>query len=683
MRVRKCEGWLMLFAVCVPSHFSFMMVTSPILLVSIILSTIILIFMKRHYTKLMAAGFLSLGSMMAAAQDMEQTFATINIDQTCYLNCTSEVRATWAQIEEKVLSQIGSMGYTKGQFEAEYELETYDGVVGSCAVQFEKTWVDGKTTYVKRELTDTIGEMKYTTGDVLGKQTNVLEWSFGRLDLVAKAITGKSDYQEAREQLINTHGQGLAGQTLTGTVRFVRKNLADKDYGAVYADIVIPAQNVFVAYAQVTGKFVSSFYNLNTNELSSTEDAARELHVSTPIPFITHEQNLTGTELRDQLRQYFRKNMLTFDQERFSAFSSDDVQMRFTLPSVAHGNAAFNADEEGRWTVEGVSGHTYTLALNEQADAICVVSIDGGENLEEPKPIVSIENGTEIVWVNGTEACDILNLVGQYSNQDGSPTTSTFMGSKQTFAAYLELYTEACYEMLLDDRFFNVRFVRPIDLTAKSEYLWARTFDPHEYVLHDLVSLHDWRGTEVVWQQQFRDEPDYKHVGHDFYGIHRLYTSLDDIRSDYNLPDEERIQTTDVEKILQMDKIADINQLAGYVNVENIPAETSEEEHTDYAEEFRIVYQNKGGEARRFHIYVPVTVDYAWGQTEGIDGDVATQRVWAVLDIEATSEPTGISQTDVAEGGSHETTFTIDGHQVKSTSLPALYVVKGRKFVVK
>ena len=637
--------------------------------------------MKRFSTKSLLLGLLALSSNMVFAEnDNSQIYTSITLDGTFYLDCTSQARATWAQIEVNVLSKIGTMGYTKGQFEAEYELDTYDDA-GNIAVQFEKTMVDGRLTYVPKELTDTIGEVKYTILDNLGRQTNVLEWHFGQLPGIAKALTGKSDYDEAREQLIQTKGQGVAGQALTGTVRFVRKNLTDKDHAAVYVDLVIPAQNVYVAYADVQGKYVSSFYELNTNTMASSEATARELHVATPIPYITGGENLTGTELRDNLRQYFSKNMLAYDAERFTAFASDDVQLRFTLPSTAHGNAAFNADADGRWTVKGFSGHEYTLQLNATADAICVVSVDAGDDYAEPLPICRIENGTDIVWVNGIEACDILNHAGQYSNIDGTSTAATFMGSGQTFAAYIEIYTEACYEMLLNNRFFNVRFMRPIDITADSYNLWARLFEPYTFLLRDVVTISDWRGTEVAWQQHFRDVTDYRFVGHDFYGISRLFTSLDEIRSDYDLSDAERQQTTDTARIARMHRIADIPQLDGYVSVDLVPAVTNEEEHSDYPEDYRITYRNRGGEARKFHLYIPISVDYAWGQTEGLDGKPATQVVWAAIEIEATAAPTSISRVEPSVESGTTAVYTLDGRQVKPTGNPSLYVVKGKKFV--
>ena len=581
------------------------------------------------------------------------------------------------------------MGYTKGQFEADYELETYEGTLGSSAVQFEKTYVDGTMSYTQVELSDTIGIFRYTTSDLQGRQTNVLEWSFGRIEGIAKAITGKDDYAEAREALIMNKGQGLAGKTLTGTIRFVRKNLTDKDHAAIYVDIVIPAQNIFVAYGQVTGKFISSFYELNTNNMSATEATARELHVSTPMPFITGGQNLTGVELRDNMRQYFRKNMVSYDDSHFSNFTADDIRMRFTLPSKANGNASFDAEADGTWTVYGFSGHEYQLAINAQADAICIVGRDGDAEYDTPLPLVCIEDGTDIVWKNGVEACDILNFAGQYSNIDGGSALNTFMGSKQSFAAYIEIYSEACYEMLLEDRFFNVRFVRPIDMFAHTEYIWARLFDPYTFILHDLVTLKDWRDTEIVWQQQFRDEPDYKYTGHDFYGhdfygISRLHTAIEEFRSDYNLPDNERVLTTDTARINRMDKIAAIEQLNGYVTLENIPAETDEEQKTDLPEEYRIIYQNKGGEARLFHIYVPITVDYAWGSSEGIDGAIATQRTWAVLEIEATAVPTGLDGAPCMskeETTDREPVYNLEGKRMSNTMSPNIFIIKGKKYI--
>ena len=63
---------------------------------------------------IMVALFMVCCGKLWAANDNNQVYTSITVDATCYLNCTSEVRTSWAQIEEKVLSHIGSMGYTKG-----------------------------------------------------------------------------------------------------------------------------------------------------------------------------------------------------------------------------------------------------------------------------------------------------------------------------------------------------------------------------------------------------------------------------------------------------------------------------------------------------------------------------------------------------------------------------------------
>ena len=99
--------------------------------------------MKRLSTKSLLLGLLALSSNVVFAEnDNSQIYTSITLDGTFYLDCTSQARATWSQIEVNVLSKIGTMGYTKGQFEAEYELDTYDDA-GNIAVQFEKTMVDG------------------------------------------------------------------------------------------------------------------------------------------------------------------------------------------------------------------------------------------------------------------------------------------------------------------------------------------------------------------------------------------------------------------------------------------------------------------------------------------------------------------------------------------------------------
>ncbi len=85
-----------------------------------------------------------------------------------------------------------------------------------------------------------------------------------------------------------------------------------------------------------------------------------------------------------------------------------------------------------------------------------------------------------------------------------------------------------------------------------------------------------------------------------------------------------------------------------------------------------------------FHIYVPITVDYAWGSSEGIDGAIATQRSWAVLEIEATAVPTGLDGAPCMS--KEETTdrvpvYNLEGKRMSNTMSPNIFIIKGKKYI--
>ena len=60
--------------------------------------------------------------MAASADDAENLHVTVDFSDQ-YMNCGTSVRMTWSQVDNLILSQLGSNGITKQEFENTYYLD--------------------------------------------------------------------------------------------------------------------------------------------------------------------------------------------------------------------------------------------------------------------------------------------------------------------------------------------------------------------------------------------------------------------------------------------------------------------------------------------------------------------------------------------------------------------------------
>ena len=271
-------------------------------------------------------------------------FANVTINDPFYLNCQDTQGITWAQVEDSILSQISFMkaqGYTKKQFENEYDLMCYqptakvrtlDGVNYSegWAVQYDYTTemqlIDGKQTPFTRlaESTDTIGRI-WIKSDSQDLQTSVLKWSIAEnLTAVAKEITGpfkkvgsvivendaaanakvlvsRDVYKnmssaeratvepisslEARAALLANKGHGYKGHNISRVVSFYKRAIGlSMGTTNVNVNLIIPGENVHFAYGEMNKKKdLGHWYHLNSWESAgSNGQNAYEVHMNVP-----------------------------------------------------------------------------------------------------------------------------------------------------------------------------------------------------------------------------------------------------------------------------------------------------------------------------------------------------------------------------------------------------------------
>lgn len=516
---------------------------------------------KATSKKVYALGYIKIKITTPKQAISQITTAPMTFTKDIYDNCdAAELTTTWSQIEALVYSKLN---LSKAEFEAAYEL---DGNIAD-ANQFEVK--NGE--YVAIAAENKIGKVSEKQDDH-DPTTNVLSWSF------------------TKEQLHALQSKAETGVTIY--VHFKLKGSSEESEG-VYVPLTIKPNQLHYATATVEGsKVLAQWYGLNSNKNAVSDADADEVRINVPVP-TTHDNTLAETEFTRNLHNYFLGNTLSYklaDEKNFSnlkANETNQLRFHFIAPSKKLGNASFEAAQDGSWTVKGVSGTVYTLKVDQNAYSLLIVK-KGNTDVNEP--IANLYTDGTISYVESADADDILNYKGHDQ-----------LGERETFTAYIGLAIEGtCYNVPLSGKtWFNVRFVRPLDLTQPKA---AEVKDaPNEWQTIDVVNLvqvNDWRN--------YVGDPKNGNLGKDennkfdfsYYGI-ELTTEAKDVYTDAANGADSREVLTDVAAIKKLHKASEIPGL------ELVKGDAASQ----------LKYKNSSAVTGTFHLYVPVKMTYVFGQT--------------------------------------------------------------------
>lgn len=511
--------------------------------------------------KVYAYGYIKIKITTPKQAISQITTAPMTFTKDIYDNCeAAELTTTWSQIEALVYSKLN---LSKEEFEAAYELD--DNI--RDAKQFEVK--NGE--YVAIAAENKIGKVSEKQDDH-DPTTNVLSWSF------------------TKEQL-----HALQSKAETGVTIYVhfKLNGSSEESEGVYVPLTIKPNQLHYATATVEGsKVLAQWYGLNSNKNAVSDADADEVRINVPVP-TTHDNTLAETEFTRNLHNYFLGNTLSYklaDEKNFSnlkANETNQLRFHFIAPSKKLGNASFEAAKDGSWTVKGVSGTVYTLKVDQNAYSLLIVK-KGNTDVNEP--IANLYTDGTISYVESADADDILNYKGHDQ-----------LGERETFTAYIGLAIEGtCYNVPLSGKtWFNVRFVRPLDLTQPKA---AEVKDaPNEWQTIDVVNLvqvNDWRN--------YVGDPNNGNGGKDennkfdfsYYGI-ELTTEAKDVYTDAANGADSREVLTDVAAIKKLHKASEIPGL------ELVKGDAASQ----------LKYKNSSAVTGTFHLYVPVKMKYVFGQT--------------------------------------------------------------------
>lgn len=509
--------------------------------------------------KVYALGYIKIKITTPKQAISQITTAPMTFTEDIYDNCEdAKLTTTWSQIEALVYSKLN---LSKAEFEAAYEL---DGNIAD-ANQFEVK--NGEYVAAANKI-GTVSEKQ----DDHDPTTNVLSWSF------------------TAEQLHALQSKAETGVTIY--VHFKLKGSSEESEG-VYVPLTIKPNQLHYATATVEGsKVLAQWYGLNSNKNAVSDAEADEVRINVPVP--TQAHNILGAdEFTRNLHNYFLDNTLSYklaDEKNFSnlkANKTNQLRFHFIAPSKKLGNASFEAAQDGSWTVKGVSGTVYTLKVDENAYSLLIVK-KGNTDVKEP--IATLYTDGTISYVESADADDILNYKGHDQ-----------LGERETFTAYIGLAIEGpCYNVPLSGKtWFNVRFVRPVDLTQPKAHEVKDA--PNEWQTIDvanLVQVNDWRN--------YVGDPNNKNGGKDennkfdfkYYGI-VLTTEAKDVYTDAANGADSRKVLTDVAAIKKLHKASEIPGL------ELVKGDADSQ----------LKYKNSNAVIGTFHLYVPVKMTYVFGQT--------------------------------------------------------------------
>ena len=490
------------------------------------------------------------------------TTAPMTFTKDIYDNCeAAELTTTWSQIEALVYSKLN---LSKDEFEAAYVL---DGNTAD-AKQFEVK--NGE--YVAIAAENKIGKVSEKQ-DEHDPTTNVLSWSFTAKQLHAlqsKAETGVTIY-----------------------VHFKLKGASEESEG-VYVPLTIKPNQLHYATATVEGsKVLAQWYGLNSNKNAVSDADADEVRINVPVP-TTGDNTLAETEFTRDLHYYFLDKTLSYklaDEKNFSnlkANETNQLMFKFIAPSKKLGNASFEAAKDGSWTVKGVSGTVYTLKVAENAYSLLIVK-KGNADVNET--IASLATNGTISFVESADADDILNYKGHDQ-----------LGERETFTAYIGLaIVNTCYNVPLSGKtWFNVRFVRPLDLTQPKAHEVKDA--PNEWQtidVADLVQVNDWRNYVGDPKNGNGGKDENNKFDFKYYGI-VLTTDAAAVYTDAANGADNREVLTDVAAIKKLHKTSQIPGLM----LEHVATAPSQ-----------LRYKNSSAVTGTFHLYVPVKMTYVFGKT--------------------------------------------------------------------
>ena len=579
-----------------------------------------------------------------------------------YADCGGvEGEVTWSQVEYHIYNQLLN-GISKKVFDQTYTFDNYadtgwetlekDGITWRIRARYGNQFAlkNGKFTKLPFDKQTAIGTVTEETNDMFNNTTgtwedgttHILRWKFTTEDIfnLYNSLKAAGNLDDKGNEFVNKID-------IVTHVRYYYNNTGDEP--AIYIKLNIPAGKFHFAKGELGGsKILAYWYNLNSTKNAEDASKAKEVRVNVPVPvpdgstpawtynnntnvcpwgenlWIHNDNLLNNTEFIKDLHDYFTNGKLSASVKQIGggqkfpklAASALVPEFEFTTPSTKVGNATFDAAADGSWEVVGYSGTKYTLKLNAAKNEIQIVKVSGKDIV--PELLASLtkdENGIQSVIKFHGGATNVSTPKNRKLLDPRHPLQDDILNAyghkqleeKQTFTAYIQInLAAACAPVVFDDMWFNVRFIRPLELVdPKDDVVKDAPNDWQPFNIMKYASVIDWRN--------YKGDPNDANYGKDangvfdfkYYGV-TLSTKVADILTDANLGTSER--NDNFIKGKQIDINLDAAYKAKLKNISTIPNFLLEQ-----VDNQNFKYKNNSGINGGFHIFVPVYMEYVFG----------------------------------------------------------------------
>jgi len=533
----------------------------------------------------------------------------VKLEDDYFADCEGEDyvgKMSWSQVENRILSVALEGKWSKTSFEENWKLMTKDEtnpLVGQAADGIEAAQYSEAKDDKKLTENQYMGKVQLVQDNESGAHMQVLQWSFTNDDILRMFKDGTLKVDPV---------SGTNTNELTVFVKF-------EGVKNVWVPFVIPAGKIHFATASINNnKTLSYWFKLN-----SSVSGMKETHANVTVPNTQNDDCAFVWDILAAFDGYTVGGSINNAAKFPKLAEQAKPEFFFTTPTTAKPaeNAEFNADDKGQWKVKGNSGAEYTLQV--AADKKSVEAVAKNGKAIEATTIVKlvtptvVPEGKEAIesaleYQQNEVAFDLLNVAGHKE-----------LASLETFTAYLQIkLVGACYDPFITDGsdYFNVKFLRPVDVEKTKNAEVQDAVDGGSKVnIMDLVSLVDWRDQSFTSANGLTDkdgqEASVNYVKYEtphyinYYGV-ELAADVDNAMTDINKPEAEREvileKAADIEKLVNLKK----NSPACIFTFTAAPITWDGKKFVGGD----IFYSNNSGNVKLFHIYVPITMNYKWGQ---------------------------------------------------------------------
>ena len=533
----------------------------------------------------------------------------VKLEDDYYADCEGEDyvgKMSWSQVENRILSVALEGKWSKTSFEENWKLMTKDEtnpLVGEAADGIEAAQYSEAKDDKKLSENQYMGKVQLVQDNESGAHMQVLQWSFTNDDILRMFKDGTLKVDPV---------SGTNTNELTVFVKF-------EGVKNVWVPFVIPAGKIHFATASINNnKTLSYWFKLN-----SSVSGMKETHANVTVPNTQNDDCAFVWDILAAFDGYTVGGSINNAAKFPKLAEQAKPEFFFTTPTTAKPaeNAEFNADGKGQWKVKGNSGAEYTLQVAADKKSVEAVAKDG--KAIEATTIVKlvtptvVPEGKEAIesaleYQQNEVAFDLLNVAGHKE-----------LASLETFTAYLQIkLVGACYDPFITDGsdYFNVKFLRPVDVEKTKNAEVQDAVDGGSKVnIMDLVSLVDWRDQSFTSANGLNDkdgeEASVNYVTYDtphyinYYEV-ELAADVDNAMTDINKPEAER--EVILEKAADIEKLVNLKKNSPACIFTFTPAPISWDGKKFVGGD--IFYSNNSGNVKLFHIYVPITMNYKWGQ---------------------------------------------------------------------